>query len=207
MSSTVPSNDRLVSSHWQHELRPSSTSPYDPSHHQPGQRSSRTQSSGSDRSRRPKASQIDLENSCKDVTDIELSTEYRYSLASPVSWDGAAGNVHDTSGYRLSSLRHAEPTPRPKLFIDEGYPERVRRAHLNRGDTGPPTPPMTPQISRLKTPELEPVRECSRFCGCCQNEKRYQEGRAKMDLQRRWLTCSVRVWSLGAGGREMTKQC
>lgn len=46
-------------------------------------------------------------------------------------------------------------------------------------------PPRTPQIRRLKTPELEPLHYSGRFCDCAScGEVRYQKGRAKMDSQR-----------------------
>lgn len=49
-----------------------------------------------------------------------------------------------------------------------------------------PTPPMTPQIGRLSTPDLGPVEKCDAFCSCCLDCEQYQEGRAKMDAQRRY---------------------
>lgn len=54
-----------------------------------------------------------------------------------------------------------------------------------------PSPPPTPTIPRMDTPELDPFVEREHFCLCCRGEPgetdkaSYQSGRSKMDSQRR----------------------
>lgn len=50
-------------------------------------------------------------------------------------------------------------------------------------DRGLPSPPPTPRISRLRTPDIMPV-DCSKeFCGCCPRIDQQLDSRWKMELQ------------------------
>lgn len=187
MPSTLSSNDHLVASHWQHEEPCYPASSRGPFRHQTGHRSSGRPPSVTQRQRMLTRSRIGMRSSLEHVTGIVSSTEYRYSLAPLISWNDSTGNTNDRAVYRLHPSRHTEYTPELKPLSGEGSPKRNHWADLDDGDAGPPTPPMTPQIGRLKTPELGPVKERSRFCGCCQYEERHGEGREKMDFQRRLL--------------------
>jgi hypothetical protein len=61
-----------------------------------------------------------------------------------------------------------------------------------------PSPPPTPDIGRLDTPDLEPLPECDRFCECrrCLQEQQdfrtSDKGRVKMESQR---MCPIFPWS------------
>ncbi|KAB5522110.1 hypothetical protein GE09DRAFT_500865 [Coniochaeta sp. 2T2.1] len=50
-------------------------------------------------------------------------------------------------------------------------------------DQGYPTPPPTPRISRLRTPDIKPMDECRPFCDCCSEFEAVVESRSKMELQ------------------------
>lgn len=60
-----------------------------------------------------------------------------------------------------------------------------------------PSPPPTPTISRLDTPDLEPLVKADRFCLCCPRDEAealsesYRAGRVKMDSQRMSLNPSL----------------
>lgn len=65
----------------------------------------------------------------------------------------------------------------------------VSREDLDGGVKPRPSPPTRPQLRRLQTPELEPLRNFESFCTCCPRyETAYQLGREKMDLQRKSVT-------------------
>ncbi len=80
------------------------------------------------------------------------------------------------------------------------WPESVSTpsAQAPKGDSPPsatvtmpfaPTPPSTPRIPRLATPDLEPLGDGMDLFGCCEgvmspSTREYWQGRAKMDAQR-----------------------
>ena len=57
-------------------------------------------------------------------------------------------------------------------------------------DQGYPTPPPTPRIRRLNTPDIKTVDECRPFCDCCPKTEPVLERRPKMELQCK-LECRV----------------
>lgn len=74
-------------------------------------------------------------------------------------------------------------------------PRRARWGDFREGDRRLSTPPQTPQLGRLGTPDLELTRTCDKFCDCCSDEHKYLEDRSKMDSQRR----STHTLSFGWG--------
>lgn len=192
MPSNLSSRDRLALPYSHHVLPLSPTSPHDLVHHQLGRRLSRRRHSARNPQRRLPVPRGGIRSPLEDVTDIVLSTEYSWS---PTPWTGSmhpSVHSHDTGSSRLPSLKSSESTIQRQRSRGEGSPKHVRWADLDGEDDVPPTPPRTPQIGRLRTPELEMemVKECSQFCHCCLDDRKYREGRAKMDSQRRFITPS-----------------
>lgn len=185
MSSNSFSRDRLALPHSHHVPPLLLALPRGLVHHQEEHRSSRRRYSAQGRSRRPRISPSDMRLSPEDVTDIVLSTEYSWS---PTPW---AGSMHyPSTNLRETGVWTSEPPIRLQHSMGEGNLMRVRYADVDGGDNGPPTPPRTPQIGILETPELGPVEECSQFCHCCTDDERYREGRSKMDSQRKFIVSS-----------------
>ncbi|PSS03386.1 hypothetical protein BD289DRAFT_192626 [Coniella lustricola] len=71
----------------------------------------------------------------------------------------------------------------PDWYMLEEKALRICGKDFNDRNVVAMMPPRTPQIGRLRTPELEPLREDHHFCDCCSREKRYWDGLAKMDFQ------------------------
>lgn len=74
-------------------------------------------------------------------------------------------------------------------------PRRARWGDFREGERRLSTPPQTPQLGRLGTPDLELTRNCDKFCDCCSDEHKYLEDRSKMDSQSR----STHTLSFGRG--------
>lgn len=185
MPSSLVSGDDLVPAESIHWLPLSPHPSCGPIYHRPGHRSSRKGQSTTGLPRRFQGHRTAMRSPPGDVTDLALSTEYS---SSPIAWADPVtpmGSPYNTAGYRLPSPETTNSVPRTQNFLKGGSPKRVRWSDLEEEVYAYSTPPMTPHIGRLKTPELEPMKVCSRFCDCDQYEKSYQEGRAKMDSQRR----------------------
>lgn len=86
----------------------------------------------------------------------------------------------------------------PQMIEDRTKSYKELSAHTRRGqddvywedlegeDKAWPSPPTRPQLRRLQTPELAPVKNHERFCTCCPKfESAYYLGREKMDYQRK----------------------
>jgi hypothetical protein len=70
------------------------------------------------------------------------------------------------------------PPPEPRTRSDAAFTH------------GLPSPPPTPRIPRLRTPDLEPLDECKLFCSCCPETERDVDSRYMMELQCK-LRCRV----------------
>lgn len=185
MSSSLFSSDRLAPAHSTHWLPLSPTLTRGPSHRRLERRSSRGKNS-TGRPRRLQMPPNSTRSPLGDVTDLVLSTEYSSSAIPWADPTTPVGSPYSTAGYSASAdTTHS--IPRNQYPPTGKRPKRVHWADVEGEAYAYSTPPMTPQIGRLKTPELEPVKACSRFCECCRDERRYQEGRAKMDSQRRCI--------------------
>lgn len=94
----------------------------------------------------------------------------------------------------------APPIPRCNAS-DDGWPPFVMRDKF-----AVPTPPSTPRIPRLPTPEFDgPLDGALRFCCCCccrdesLEASQYREERRKMDTQRKDLSSSYNQCLLRSG--------
>lgn len=124
----------------------------------------------------------------EDVTDVVLATEYYWSRE---PWPQARGRA--TRQYGASITRSYTPKPSSEMMPGREKtpagksPKRVRWRDVKEGDDGLSTPPQTPQLGRLGTPELELRAKCDKFCDCCSDEQMYREERSKMDSQSRFI--------------------
>lgn len=185
MSSNLSSRDRLALPLSHHVPPLSPTSPCDLVHHQRDNLSSRRGHSAKDRPRRVPIPRSGIMAPVEDTTDIVLLTTYSWS---PMPWTSTM--QHPSANVRESGVKISEPPMHSQQLMGKRDPKRAIYADVDEWDDRVPAPPGTPQIGRLKTPELRPVKECSQFCHCCPDDKQYQEGRAKMDSQREFITSS-----------------
>lgn len=103
------------------------------------------------------------------ASDFAVSRDYRGFIAAVPPMTGHAHHRHHQKG----------------LGSKSPYWEDHERHYVH-----PRIPPRTPQIGRLDSPELEEMIEREEFCRCCDDDARYQDGRAKMDSQRMSLLLS-----------------
>ncbi|KAI7776478.1 hypothetical protein LA080_005307 [Diaporthe eres] len=89
---------------------------------------------------------------------VRTTKPYEASIASTSTPE--AGSAVE-SGRRISPARK--------------IPKRVRGEDLREREYRLSTPPRTPQLGRLGTPDLELTRKCDKFCDCCSDEHRYLE--------------------------------
>lgn len=122
----------------------------------------------------------------ENVTDVVLASEYQYvSDPWPVPWSWTPG-PHDAIVSNSHMWKPRVPEMRyPGASRSRRYFKRARR---DDWDDRPATPPMTPYIGRLESPELEPMKCSGSFCDCCMDEyyleeERYFDERGKMDCQ------------------------
>ena len=99
-----------------------------------------------------------------------------------------AGEVviaRDPSLWSIGSWCEQEPPRERKLAL----PEAPMPPSESRYQRGLITPPLTPIISRLSTPDIEPIALPVEFCACCGdpedkiNDIWYLTGRSKIDSQ------------------------
>lgn len=122
-----------------------------------------------------------------DVTDVVLATEYYWSPESRPQPRGRTTKPYNASTASTSTLEaDIAVTSGRGISPARKSPRRIRWGDLREGEYGLSTPPQTPQLGRLGTPDLELTRNCDKFCDCCSYEHRYQEDRSKMDSQRRF---------------------
>ncbi|KAI3391368.1 hypothetical protein diail_7477 [Diaporthe ilicicola] len=155
---------------------------------QQGRRATKRKSSSDQRPRRTVLPDSGMRSPLEDVTDVVLATEYYWS---PVSWPQAQSrtmNEYDASAARsYSPEARRETTARLERPSVRKVSNRVRWGDIKEGDDGLATPPRTPQLGRLGTPDLELTGYCDKFCDCCSDEQKYREDRSKMDSQRRFM--------------------
>jgi hypothetical protein len=107
--------------------------------------------------------------------DIEVLSSLR-SPRAPGAQAIVVGDSSERTGAALGSAFQLPEAPTPPLEA--------------RDSTTPLTPPRTPLIPRLMTPDLAPMALDAEFCPCCGNEEDcinanwYLAGRSKMDAQR-----------------------
>lgn len=132
----------------------------------------------------------DLQRSLEDTTGIMLAENYSGSF---ILQSSADVSPHIPC--------HATVGRCPQVIEDRSKVEKELSVHIRRGqddvcwedleegDKAWPSPPTRPQLRRLQTPELVPVKNQERFCTCCpKSETAYQFGREKMDVQRMFVT-------------------
>lgn len=194
MPSNPSSGDRLVPSHPCHVLSTAPTSFQNLAHYQSEHRLRRGRPTAQHLRELPLLrSGIGSYPENENDNDDDLSIEHSWSAT---RWTGplpVSGTPDDAAFPRLPPLRGTDSVARIQRSnsmqgsIVERNPKEVEQRHSYQGgNDGVPTPPTTPQIHRLKTPDLGPVEKCDRFCSCCPDCEQYQEGRAKMDAQRRY---------------------
>lgn len=162
------------------------TSPQ-PSHRHPKvEPSSRSRHTATRHPRRQIIHQGDVGSHLDDVPHITWAKSHSGSL---VAWqypEVPAALCHQAAMDRWDQA-NIRPSTR-QLQIRE-Y-SKVNQKHMSQADPEDRkkdllSPPVTPQLRRLKTPELGPFREEMSFCTCCHNrDMTYQMGREKMDSQR-----------------------
>lgn len=187
MSSRTSSNGRLALAHRASTMHSSSSRHRDYPQHQHGHASSRRHSKTS-RPRNLSYNHNGSRSPLKDVTTAVLAAEY---YLPPVPDPPTFVHPQERVGYRQSNVEYISRSYHP---LNQNNPKSVRWADLEE-DTGPLRQPRTPQQGRLKTPELEPVKEGSHFCKCCAcGNAIFQEGRSKMNLKCRYIP----LWYLAA---------
>lgn len=184
----------------------SSSSPHDSSQRRQGRRPSSRYSASDERPRRSAAFDDSMRSPLGDVTDVVLTTEYYWSpepwpqprslTTQPYNSSTASTSTLD-SGSALESRRRTSSV--------RMIPKSVRGEDLKEGGYRLSTPPRTPQLGRLGTPDLELTRNCDKFCDCCSDEHKYLGDRSKMDSQSRFMQSFSSRWStsrwLSFGGR------
>lgn len=181
-----------------HSSSSSLTPPRDSTERRQGRRpSTRTLSSHHHPHRSELVRDTDMRSPLEDVTDVVLATEYYWS---PESWSQPPGRTmkpYNASiaspstfegGSTVASSRRMSPARKT--------PKYVRREDLREGEYRLSTPPGTPQLGRLGTPDLELTRKCDKFCDCCSDEHKYLEDRSKMDSQSRSTHPLSSGWSM-----------
>ncbi len=149
-----------------------------------------------------KAPLLALSSPTSGIGDI-VSSSRSYTQQSQdvpmIPWQGEHGHQHMAS--QMASIQPATPPPvgavRSRVAAFSPIAPPWGKAALTDWDNtaapgapdfqAVPTPPSTPRITRLPTPDLEPLAPMLRFCAGCPSgaeEHRYREGRAKMDSQR-----------------------
>lgn len=124
----------------------------------------------------------------EDVTDVVLATEYYWS---PEPWPQPRSRTtrpYEASTANTSTLEAGSAVASGRRMSPaRKIPKRGRGEDLKEGEYRLSTPPRTPQLGRLGTPDLELTRKCDKFCDCCSDEHKYLEDRSKMDSQRRFM--------------------
>lgn len=184
----------------------SSSSPHDSSQRRQGRRLSSRYSASDERSRRSAAFDDSMRSPFEDVTDVVLATEYYWS---PEPWPqprSLTTQPYNSSTASASTLESGSALEsRRRKSSARMIPKSVRGEDLKEGGYRLSTPPRTPQMGRLGTPDLELTRNCDKFCDCCSDEHEYLGDRSKMDSQSRFMQSLSCRWStsrwLSFGGR------
>lgn len=164
-----------------------STSQHETYQRQEGRRPTTRKSSSQPRSHHSALSDSGMRSPHEDVTDVVLATEYYWSPVSRSHPQGRTMKQYDASAARpYTPYTSSEMTSSLETSFARTVPRAVRRGDLKEGNDRLATPPRTPQLGRLSTPELESKEDCSQFCDCCSDEQRYREDKSKMDSQRRF---------------------
>ncbi|KAJ0119656.1 hypothetical protein J7T55_013859 [Diaporthe amygdali] len=131
----------------------------------------------------------------------QLSLSMYYWSREP--WPQARGRATRQHGASITRSYTPEPSsevmPGREKTPAGKSPKRVRWRDVKEGDDGLSTPPHTPQLGRLGTPELELRANCDKFCDCCSDEQMYREERSKMDSQIESALAHIR----GSSGRKL----
>lgn len=166
----------------------SSSSAHDSSQRRQERRPSSRYSASDERPRRSAAFDSSMRSPLEDVTDVVLATEYYWS---PEPWPQSRGLT--TKSYNSSITSTSTPEAgsavesRRRTSSARTFPKRVRGEDPREGEYRLSTPPRTPQLGRLGTPDLELTRNCDKFCDCCSDEHKYLGDRSKMDSQSRFM--------------------
>lgn len=177
----------------------SSSSAHDSSQRRQERRPSSRYLASDERPRRSSPFDSSMRSPLEDVTDVVLATEYYWS---PEPWPQPRGltttsynsyNPSTTSTYTSEAGSAVES--RRRTSSARTIPKRVRGEDLKEGEYRLSTPPRTPQLGRLGTPDLELTRNCDKFCDCCSDEHKYLGDRSKMDSQSRFMHSLSPRWS------------
>lgn len=166
-------------------------SPQSPYRQRAAPRTSRRRQSARHHTKRASLPHDGLRRPLEDVTDIVLARDYPWSRVPWQCLEVSTANLRQSPvvGNRWPQRNDALSAPWLELSPNatDGS-KRVRWADLEDGDNDLLSPPATPRLGRLKTPELEPIKASRSFCTCCQaSEVGYQRGREKMDAQREFV--------------------
>lgn len=163
------------------------TPPPDSHQRRQDRRQPRSSSSSHQRLRRSEIPDIDMRSPLEDVTDVVLASEYYWS---PEAWPQPRGRTTKTYNASSASTSTLESNNLVKsgrrMSSARRTPKRVSWGDVNEEQYRLSTPPRTPQLGRLGTPDLELTRKCDKFCDCCSDEQKYEEDRSKMDSQSRF---------------------
>jgi hypothetical protein len=174
------------------------TPPPDSHQRRQDRRQPRSNSSSHQRLRRSVIPDSGIRSPLEDVTDVVLANEYCWS---PEAWPQPRGRTtkpYNTSIANTSTLESDNLAKSGRRISSaRTTPKRVSWGNVNEEQYRLPTPPQTPQLGRLGTPDLELTRKCDKFCDCCSDEQKYNEDRSKMDSQSRF----THILSFLAGAR------
>lgn len=158
--------------------------------HKAGHRLLERKSSGRDHPRRLALPCSGMSSPYENVTGVVMASEYHCMPASsPQPWDwnsGPYGTVLPrtrVSDSRIQAMHHLQASPARRSL------NHIHWADVDGEHDRLATPPKTPQIGRLESPKLEPLRCSGRFCDCCPDEQRYYDERGKMDSQGGCICC------------------
>lgn len=174
----------------------SSSSPHDSSQRRQGRWPSSRYSASDERPRRSAPFDASMRSPIEDVTDVVLATEYYWS---PEPWPQPRGLTTNSYSSSITSTSTPEAgsavESRRRKSSAKTIPQRGRGEDLREGEYRLSTPPRTPQLGRLGTPDLELTRNCDKFCDCCSDEHKYLGDRSKMDSQSRFMHSLSSRWS------------
>lgn len=150
-----------------------------------------------------------MQRPLEDVTDRILVGDDSWSPTAQPSSESQVVISQQVDGVGWTQVHEEISVPRLQCSTHVRESLKIMSgAGVEDGDRAlplPPSPPTTPQLRRLTTPELEPENEVRLFCTCCRRMNvSYQQGREKLDLEREFVT------SVSLGVRDvvtMTKHC